>query len=249
MASDAFLVVAEDFYSIQGEGVSAGTPAVFLRLAGCNMNCLGFSYQDPESGNHLGCDTALVWKTGQKETPLEVIQRWRDNGYVDKLEQGAHLIMTGGEPLLQQLALRSFIELIDEAVAAPVFIEIETNATVLFAKDMLARINQINASPKLKHSGEPEKKRYQPEVLRQLSQSNKVFFKFVIASPSDVDEVESQYRLPFALPHQRIVLMPEGGTREAIQAKQAWLVELCKQHGFYYSPRLHIDIWGEVTGV
>ncbi len=56
----AKLIISEMFYSLQGEGSSVGRPAVFLRLAACNLECPGFSYQDPITQQHLGCDTKLI---------------------------------------------------------------------------------------------------------------------------------------------------------------------------------------------
>ena len=66
MALAQQLIVSEMFYSIQGEGVSCGVPAVFLRLTKCNLRCLGFSYVDPQTSEHLGCDSAAVWRQGEK---------------------------------------------------------------------------------------------------------------------------------------------------------------------------------------
>jgi len=48
---------------------------------------------------------------------------------------------------------------------------------------------------------------------------------------------------------RHVVLMPEGVSAEAIRGRARWLAELCKRHGFRYSPRLHIDIWGNERGV
>ena len=47
----------------------------------------------------------------------------------------------------------------------------------------------------------------------------------------------------------RVVIMPEGTTREAVGRRAEWLVEACKREGFRYSPRLHIDLWGNRRGV
>ena len=143
----------------------------------------------------------------------------------------------------------AFIQLLDHTLQKPCYIEIETNATLLLAPDLLARLNQINASPKLASSLEPQQKRYHPAVLTQLRDSGKALFKFVINQLDDIAEIEMHYVKPFAIAPQQVCLMPEGGNRQAIQEKANAVVELCKQYGFRYSPRLQIDIWDEVTGV
>ena len=43
--------------------------------------------------------------------------------------------------------------------------------------------------------------------------------------------------------------MPQGKTSQVLNQKQEWLVELCKENGYRYSPRVHVDIWGEKRGV
>ncbi len=249
MASERFLITCESFYSIQGEGASSGKPAVFLRLSGCNLRCSGFSYKDPKTGEHLGCDTKQLWQSGTHKSFVTILDEWRLNGWLEKLNQGAHLVITGGEPLLQQPALDKFIKALDAAIENTPFIEIETNATIKMSDELFDRINQFNLSPKLLHSGETSDKAYISDVLNHYANSNKSNFKFVIATKQDVDEVLTNYVKPLKLDHQRIWLMPEGGTLDAINAKKAWLVELCKVHCFNFSSRLQIDIWHEVVGV
>lgn len=249
MATDSFLMTCETFYSIQGEGKTAGTPAVFLRLAGCNLQCNGFSYQDPVSQEHLGCDSKQLWRRGQRTNFETIIANWQQQGWLEKLEHGAHLVITGGEPLLQQRALTAFLQHLDRQLTKKIHCEIETNATVQVDSDLLKRINQFNVSPKLLHSGESRQKAHKPAVIQQFADSQHANFKFVIATPQDVDEVIETYMKPFSLSPQRIWLMPEGGTQESINAKKPWLVELCKQHLFHFTTRLQVDIWGEVVGV
>ena len=123
-STDSNIVIAEDFYSIQGEGAAAGVPAVFLRLAGCNLQCPGFSYKDPSTGEHLGCDSKAVWRRGRKVTFEELLHRWTRLGWVQALEQGAHLVITGGEPLVQQPRVLAFINYLDAILQRKVFIEI-----------------------------------------------------------------------------------------------------------------------------
>jgi 7-carboxy-7-deazaguanine synthase len=228
--------ICETFYSIQGEGQTAGVPAVFLRLAGCNLGCPGFSYKDPKTGEHLGCDTKAVWQKGKQYAISETIDEWQVNGWIDKLLAGAHLVITGGEPLLQQEALLCFLQQLEQKI----YIEIETNGTILFLPEVYARIDQINTSPKLANSGEPCEKRYKPEVLSQLASAEKTRFKFVVSQESDIAEIFANYVEPFNISPSRVWLMPEGATAQEINKKSTWIIELCKKYSMNFSPRLQI---------
>lgn len=247
MAHHNQLVVSEIFYSIQGEGKFTGTPAVFLRLAGCNLRCRGFSYRHPQTGQHLGCDTQHVWSVGEKKSIADVIAHLHKHQYFDHLRQGAHLVVTGGEPTIQQRALVDLFAELDRCVGREAFIECETNATLALSDTFLARLNQINASPKLSSSGEAHA--YQPTVLRTLVPLAKTSFKFVMTSPSDIDEIQEKFVQALGIAPHQIWLMPEGGTRTALDEKQAWVVELAKRYTMNYSTRLHVLIWDQATGV
>lgn len=248
MQSDK-LVVSEQFYSIQGEGASVGVPAVFLRLAGCNLRCPGFTYIHPETGEHLGCDTAHVWQQGESTTFVDIMEYWQEQGWTKALLAGAHLVITGGEPMIQQKPLQFFFDYMDETLGQNIFIEMETNGTLPFSERMLQRISQFNVSPKLQHSGESRQKAYNPAVLNTLAQYQHVYFKFVVTSEADVEEILADYVLSLQIPHSRICLMPEGGTKSTLQRNQGRVVELCKKYQMRFSPRLHILLWDEATGV
>jgi len=213
------LKVSEFFYSIQGEGSTAGTPSVFLRLSGCNLDC---SF----------CDAKHLWSKGKDSSFNQVIEEWQKNGWLENLKSGAHLILTGGEPLLQQPALFLFIKHLDKLLNLQPYIEVETNATILFDNDFLNRINQINASPKqVKH-----------KVLSQLTKSTKTKFKFVINQPQNIEAVLNNYVLPFNIKRRNVWLMPEGKTKTAIQKKSPMIIELCKKQLMNFSPRLQIQL-------
>jgi 6-pyruvoyltetrahydropterin 2'-reductase len=123
------LNLVETFFSIQGEGKYAGTPAVFLRLAGCNLNCKHFSYMD-STGKRLGCDSKHLWTHSTSMRIEALLQHWHGQGWLEKFKQGVHLIITGGEPLLQQAAIQTLVTTLDQHCDQNVFIEIDTNATV-----------------------------------------------------------------------------------------------------------------------
>ncbi len=206
------LLVNEDFYSIQGEGQTAGTPAVFIRLAGCNLKC-------------PFCDSKYSWTGGKKIPFNKIINKW-----LNKLANGAHLVITGGEPLLQQQELILFIKQLDK-ITTP-YIELETNATILLEGELLRRINQINASPKV----------FNKKVITQLAKFNKTKFKFVIAKKEDITEILNNYILPFKINPKNVWLMPEASTKKTLQKRSPMVLELCKQYAFNFSPRLQIDL-------
>lgn len=243
------LIVSETFYSIQGEGPCVGVPAVFLRLAGCNLRCNGFSYKDPETGKHLGCDTKKVWQKGIRKTFRTILDDWKQQGWFDALKNGAHLVITGGEPMIQHVPLAEFISLFDEKIGVQVYIEMETNATIPLNDYLLQRINQVNASPKLSHSGEPRDKAYIKDVLKTYVDNDRAIFKFVIAKESDIEEVIESFIGVFKIDRSRVWLMPEGGCQRDMQDRQGWLIERCKHYVFNFSTRLHINVWDEATGV
>ena len=242
------LVVSETFFSLQGEGATAGRPALFLRLAACNLNCPGFSYKAPNTDEHLGCDTKLVWKQGKSYDFSSILQDWEKHHWLAKLRDGAHLVITGGEPLLQQEKLVEFIKLLDTQLDTSVYIEIETNATITPNLFLQQRVDQFNVSPKLISSGESRNKAYNLDCLKTFAALPKAYFKFVVQTKNDVSEIKSAYQDVLKLDATRIWLMPEGGTLKAMQHNLQIVAELCIENNFNFSPRLHIHIWDEATG-
>ena len=114
------IAISEHFYSIQGEGASVGVPAVFLRLKGCNLNC-------GRRGKNATwqCDTFDVWTKGNEYTIPNAIRLLIDH-YATAFANGARLIITGGEPLLQCAAIVQLLQQLQEHSAIPSFIiEIE----------------------------------------------------------------------------------------------------------------------------
>ena len=66
--------------------------------------------------------------------------------------------------------------------------------------------------------------------------------------PEDLTEIQALQK-NIGIPAETIMLMPQGITPQMLQQKQAWLVELCKENGYRYSSRVHVDIWGNARGV
>lgn len=231
------LIVSETFYSIQGEGRTMGAPSVFLRLGGCNLLCEGEGWR---------CDTIEVWKKG-KAVEFENILK---EEYITYLKNDAHLVITGGEPMLQSASLVDYFFWFYATFQFKPFIEIETNGTILPKQNALIMefVSQWNCSPKLSTSGAGSyDKRVNEVALRWLSSMRRSQFKFVISCEQDIDEMVNDF-IEY-IPVRRIVLMPAGDSREKLDLIRPHVVEACKRFGFYYSERLHIVIWDKKTGV
>ena len=230
----------EIFASLQGEGPSQGRPSTFVRLSRCNLAC-------------QWCDTAYTWRfTGDNRPHRDDLAFDRGNNQVTLAEEDTaariaalgqdRLVITGGEPLLQAPALARML-----AHLPAMHVEIETNGTVAPHPALDPLVHQYNVSPKLAHSGNPAELALVPERLAAWAADPRAFFKFVVASPADVDEVLAlQGR--YAIPGERVFLMGEGTDSVTLRERERWLSDLCLRHGFRLSDRLHIHLYGDTRG-
>jgi 7-carboxy-7-deazaguanine synthase len=241
---------AEIFYSIQGEGKSAGLPSVFVRTSRCNLHC-------------VWCDTDYTWNWEGTPFPHRNDasphyrkfnpESWITPCPVDEAAEqilaypARNVVLTGGEPLLQQPALAALMQRLRRYDPAYRF-EVETNGTLLPRPDFEAAIDQYNVSPKLANSNNPTRLREKTAVYRFFAHNDKAYFKFVLTQHADLEEVLSLQER-YHIPAQKIWLMPEGNTPQVLRRRRRWIVEVCKQYGFRYTDRLHIQIWGNRKGV
>lgn len=249
--SSTLLAVSEDFYSIQGEGPTAGAPAVFLRLKGCNLTCGGINTvktKTLDNGATWRCDTIETWLDGESMSNSALLTSFKDKGYLDAFRKGAHLVITGGEPLLQQDALVSFLEDLEISLEGLPYIEIETNATIQPSPELHDMVMQYNVSPKLVNSGMSASKRVFPTVLKWFSKQENACFKFVVSGPEDLDEIERDFVEAFDLEPMQVCLMPAADEREQLHKQSVAVVEMCKAAGYRFSPRLQVSIWDQCVG-
>ena len=222
----------EIFHSIQGEGVSAGTPTVFLRLATCNLAC-------------SWCDTRYTWDWKAYEYDREVASLSQQEVEERVLAfDRPRLVITGGEPMLQQRALAPLAASLGRR---GFYLEVETNGTIAPEPEMARTISQWNVSPKTKNSGNRLESREKPEALRAFRGLENAYFKFVVVEPGDIDDV-GRFVDAYGLEPGRVLLMPEGVTAEAVQERGKWVAAACAERGFRFSTRLHILLWGDERG-
>ena len=221
--------IAEIFHSVQGEGEFSGTPSVFVRTTGCNLRC-------------WFCDTPYT------SFKAEGLQRdWQDV-LQEVLEFDClHVVLTGGEPLLQldllplAHALRQQRRIVTIETAGTVFRPVEADLMSISPK-------LSNSAPIGLNRGEQrhERDRNQPDVIRQMLQASPCQLKFVVDQPADLDEIVQYLRgFPEIAPNQ-VWLMPQGIRQEELAAKGVWLAPLAEQIGYRFCPRRHIEMYGNV---
>ncbi|MFE7576913.1 7-carboxy-7-deazaguanine synthase QueE [Streptomyces sp. NPDC057521] len=225
------IIIAETFGpTIQGEGPSAGQSALFIRLSRCNLSC-------------QWCDTPFTWDTARFDLRAESRRI-----SIDELAQWALgvpteiVVITGGEPLIQQDRLVPLVELL---VAGGRHVEIETNGTFVPLEGLVRRGVSFNVSPKLTNSGVPREQRISAPALKALRESGQAVFKFVVQGPQDlaeVDEIVSEFQLG------SVYVMPEGTTPEKIITGMQDLVPHLIERSWSLTPRLHVLLWGDERG-
>jgi organic radical activating enzyme len=235
----------ESFYSIQGEGISIGKTAYFIRLAGCNLNC-------------WFCDTKETWTVNEQSNDLELISKIESELTERNIDKINSLIFTGGEPTIYIMDLTNFIRKHYEFIKTHFnMIEIETNGSLDISNyfPMFERYsikNEIpvhfNISPKnltntkvTLNSGNYEK------FENWLNYDNKIF-KFVASNEEDFNEIVA-YVNKYNIPNDEVFIMPMGTTKEEILKGQKDLIDLILFKGFNLSTRLHTIIWNNEKGV
>ena len=229
------MLISEIFYSLQGEGELTGLPSVFVRTSGCNLRC-------------TWCDTPYA--SWNPEGTQQIIE-----GIVAEVQRHPtrYVVLTGGEPMIAP----QIRELAAELKLLGYHVTIETAATV--APDGIA-CDLASLSPKLLNSApdgaehatwrkKHEATRWQPDVVRAWIDNYTYQFKFVVAQPADVDELEGMIeKLGRDIPRHKVLLMPEGITMEVLRSREPWLSELCKTRGYRYAHRLQIELYGNKRG-
>lgn len=240
------LKLSEYFYSIQGEGRSAGKPAAFIRFGYCNLSC------------HF-CDSAYTWNTKSYDLSQEIREIEVDT-LVDWLtyEVPAHarIVLTGGEPLLKMHA-GGQVELLQRLCKAGQhrYVEVETAGTLIPDSMLDPYINHYTVSPKLSSSSpspdsQHEKNRFNIVVLKYFGfLRDRADFKFVVSEDVDINEILRDFIsiLPF-VDGSRVYLMPKGVGIEELNKLTPEVMKACLKHGFNFTTRLHIYGFGNTRG-
>lgn len=223
--------INEIFKSIQGEGPNFGKPAIFLRTAQCNLKC-------------TWCDTKYTWDWNNYDYTKEVKEMTLEEIKEQVLDlEIKHLVITGGEPLLQQDDLADLLSFLKPDF----YVEIETNCTILPNKMLTDLVDQWNVSPKTKNSGNPLELYDNDECYYFFANQENCFFKYVVEDESDIPEIK-KFVTKYNIPENRVQLMTQASTKEEISAREKSISELAKANNFLFSPRLHVAMWGAQRG-
>ena len=225
--------ISEIFYSIQGEGKLAGIPSVFIRTAGCNLRC-------------VWCDSPYTsWKPQGRAMSIDRILDCVTDFPTE------YVVLTGGEPMIAT----GVTELTRRLHEGGYHVTIETAGTVW--NDVVCDLASV--SPKLgsstpwqrakgRFADAHERKRLNLDVICRFLSRGDYQLKFVVDAPEDIVEIDALLAQILDYEPGNVLLMPQGVTTEELAAKGPWIAELCKQRGFRFCPRLHIQLFGNARG-
>ena len=228
------LIVAECFGiekpTFQGEGPSCGYPALFIRLSRCNLTC-------------SRCDTKYTWDWARFDPRKESTRRsvadlvaWATSSPVELV------VITGGEPLLQQKRL---VPLVEQLLAAGKRVEFETNGTITPAPELVVDGVRFNVSPKITSFGMDESKSVVPTTLKAFVASGRATFKFVASSVADLDRIAELADVHRLAP---VWVMPEGTTADVITATTRVLADAVAARRWRFTTRLHVLAFADARG-
>jgi 7-carboxy-7-deazaguanine synthase len=280
------LKIAELFYSIQGEGRYMGVPSVFLRTFGCNFKCSGFGLPKGQASTEVddiaqvahmftkyedlplvstGCDSYASWDPRFKDlspmlTSDAIVERTMEILPENKW-QDAHLVITGGEPLLGWQ--RAYPDLLNhEKMRSLKEITFETNGTQKLTPEFKKYLQEwaqnppfasrevtFSVSAKLSCSGEERSEAIRPDVVCEYEEAGYTYLKFVVATEEDAEEaIETAdiYRAEgFTGP---VYLMPVGGVESVYALNNRRVAELAIKNGLRYSDRLQVPLFKNEWG-
>ena len=225
------MVINEIFYSLQGEGFLAGIPSVFLRLAGCPLQC-------------RWCDTKYAWdqragKDYNIDDIIQTVQQWPCK----------FIVITGGEPMINP----DLPELVRQLKTAGKHITIET-AGIAYIPELPCDLMSI--SPKLsnsvpdgaKASAAHKDSRLDIAVLQEMIDNYEYQLKFIVDSQDDLSEIRQTIEKIGSVNPEKVMLMPQAATRDELLTKSLMAAQMCKQTGFAFSQRLQVLLWDNQRG-
>ncbi|MDB4356902.1 7-carboxy-7-deazaguanine synthase QueE, partial [Akkermansiaceae bacterium] len=195
------------------------------------------------------CDTKYAsWDpTGTNMSIEDIVTEVNQHG-------AEHVVVTGGEPMIA----KGMPDLLAQLKSHGHHITIETAGTVL-PEGITCDLASI--SPKLSNSsplpGEisdawierHDATRINLDALNSWADNYAFQFKFVVATTQDVTELTDLIgQLAKKIPPSKILLMPEGIDSITIRGRNETLIDLCKQFGYRYCNRLHIELFGNTPG-
>ena len=220
------LHISEIFHSLQGEGRLAGVPSAFIRLAGCHLRC-------------RWCDTPYALGPDQgRQLTIEAILS-QVSAY-----NCPHVVVTGGEPLIAS----QLPELLHTLKLHDKHITVETSAPQFLPLSC----DLISISPKLSNS-DPEdpaaarahqSHRLNLTALQSFIDSHDYQLKFVVQASADLDEIQATLSQLQNVDRERVMLMPQARTKDQYRRRAAAVAQLALDHNYRFSPRLHLELWG-----
>ena len=220
----------------------------------------------------IGCDSSASWSHKYKHLVLtedaetvsnKITNLCPGNDWIAPSGQDTHLVLTGGEPMMWQVAL---IDLFQQPRMKNLKnLTIETNTTHIFKggfDEFLPKLTQgdvtgrpvhltWSCSPKLSISGELWSDAIMPKVASDYASipNSHIYFKFVVADDQDFEEVKlavGEYEKAGVF--CPVYAMACGATAEGQEKTTKQVARLCLDYGYRYSPRLHIDLFGNAWG-
>ena len=252
--------------TIQGEGKLSGIPSLFIRLSGCNLRCVW--------GESEGNKTVSMCDTPNSTFYTHEAQLWSEEDILSTVKHNIgnikHIVITGGEPMLQAERLIPLCRKLKEDFK--LHITLETNGTI-FYNELAEQIDLFSISPKLSntnptpaklnkfgltHTGaftKHEKTRTNIKVLQQFidhcnTNIKMIQFKFVVFKKSDETEIKSDILAKLnGWKSDDILVMPLGADKEELNTFTPVALKIAISNGWRYSPRMHVELFKENTGV
>jgi 7-carboxy-7-deazaguanine synthase len=235
--------IVEEFFTLQAEGKFLGVPSYFIRTTGCNLRCEWAN----KDGTTTKCDTPYTSWNPEKGQELNLVDVLKKMGkYKTK-----HVVITGGEPTIQS----DLKKVVDFLINSGVYVTIETNVTK-YIHDIKKAFMSI--SPKTLNSYNQDEKSIEKKIhsknnnfidaISKWTRSNDYQLKFVVNGKEDLKEIFTIQK-SLNIPSRKIYLMPQGITTKQFKEKEKELFQICIENNFNYTPRLHIDIFGNIRGI
>ncbi|MGM0376892.1 MAG: 7-carboxy-7-deazaguanine synthase QueE [Bacteroidota bacterium] len=250
--------------TIQGEGKLTGVPSLFVRLAGCNLRCI---WTLPD-GSLSRCDTPYASFENDTHQTLDTQEVF--DLIISNADSLNHIVITGGEPLLQHKPLEELLKRIK--AETHLHVTIETNGT-LFFEEVARHTDLFSISPKLSNSDPVNEKlsqlglkptgptSYHGEKRRNIEVLQKYIdfcqhhdkeyqLKFVTGSQQDATEIQNDFLEKLTnWKEDDVMLMPLGANAEELQTTTSEVLKMAIQNGWRFSPRMHINLFGPQAGV